>query len=398
MPSPVDPTRPQLPAEEAFLELLVETLEGLDRPVRGQFLQRYFRTVAQTEFTEAQSLEYWERILARRQELSDSLGQPISLKTAMVDVFASGQHFRVPILVEYEELKRLKFNAATDPLTGLYNRRFFEDSFEKEMNRARRYDQHLALVLLDLHEFKIVNDRYGHPQGDAALRIAANTLRKSLRSSDYAFRIGGDEFALVLPLADTEQAEKLSRRLCANFEAAVQSLGLDVPIGLDYGLVVYPLDGDQREALVQAADQRLYQMKHSGRAEPAEAPPPASRTAPSPPAEKPAVPKSTPPPPVLAAPPTPGWAGQERRKWERVSLSETRAYAQVGETPGKTVRVLDLGYGGVALQTDTPEAFAGSFYAILHVPILPPVRVSLRRIYQLPRRGEPTRVGCSFVS
>jgi diguanylate cyclase (GGDEF)-like protein len=395
MPSTGDPSKQQLPAEDAFLDLLIETLESLDRPARGQFLQRFFRSVTQLDLTEAQSLDYWEQILARRRELSESLGRPISLKTAMVDVLTSSNFLRVPILMEYEELKKLQINAATDPLTGLYNRRLFEEYFEKELNRARRYNQHLSLIIMDLHEFKEVNDRYGHQRGDQVLQAAAGTLRKSLRTSDYAFRIGGDEFALLLPQSDPEQAATLSRRVRANFEAAVQPMRLEVPVGLDYGLAMYPQDGDQKEVLIRVADERLYQLKHSNRARSAapEAPPVREVTAPAPTTTggAPAVTETA------SAPPTPSRPAVERRKWERVSLAGTRAYALVGEKPEKTARVLDLGYGGVALQTDSPEELSGSFQAVLHVPILPPVRVSLRRIYRQ-RIDGPTRVGCSFVS
>src|SRR5262249_32096877 len=161
-----------------------------DRAARAQFLQRLFKTVAHLELSEARSLTLWEQILERRRELADSLNRPVSLKRAMVDVLASSSYLRVPILIEYDELKKLEISAATDSLTGLYNRRFFEEHFEKELNRASRYSQHLALVLIDLHQFKEVNDTYGHPQGDLLLRTAAGTLRRSLRTSDYAFRIG----------------------------------------------------------------------------------------------------------------------------------------------------------------------------------------------------------------
>ena len=163
------------------------------------------------------------------------------------------------------ELKKLQSNATTDPLTGLYNRRLFEEHFEKELNRALRYNQHLALVMLDLHQFKEVNDRYGHPQGDTLLRQAAATLRKSLRTSDYAFRIGGDEFALLLVHSDTEQASTLARRIRANFGSAVGSMQVSVGLGMDYGIAVFPVDGDQKDVLVRIADQRLYDMKHQQR-------------------------------------------------------------------------------------------------------------------------------------
>ena len=123
-------------------------------------------------------------------DLADNLGRKISLKTAMVDVLSAANFLRVPVLIEYDELKKLQVNAATDALTGLHNRRLFDEYFEKEMNRAKRYGQQLAIVILDLHKLKEVNDRHGHLQGDQVLQIAAATLRRTLRSSDFAFRIG----------------------------------------------------------------------------------------------------------------------------------------------------------------------------------------------------------------
>ena len=141
------------------------------------------------------------------------------MKTAMIDVFASANLLRVPILMEYEEFRKLRINAATDPLTGLYNRRLFDEYCDKELNRARRYGQNLALVILDLHKLKQVNDRHGHMMGDKVLRMAASTLRRTLRASDFAFRIGGDEFALLLPQTEPEQAMTLCRRLRAQYES-----------------------------------------------------------------------------------------------------------------------------------------------------------------------------------
>ena len=116
-----------------------------------------------------------------------------------------------------------------------------------------------------MHRFKEVNDRFGHPQGDALLQMAAATLRKSLRTSDYAFRIGGDEFALLLPQSDTEQAAALSRRLRAAYALSIEPLNLGIPLALDYGLAVYPEDGELQEVLIRVADERLYQLKNGTR-------------------------------------------------------------------------------------------------------------------------------------
>lgn len=408
MALPGDPSTPRWSAEESFLELLTDTLESTDRACRSQFLQKFFRSIAQVELTEAQSVEYWEQALARKRELSESIGKRVALQAAIADVLASAGQLRLPILMEYEELRKLQITATTDPLTRLYNRRFFEDYFEKELNRSIRYSHKLALVVFDLHRFKEVNDKFGHPQGDALLQMAAATLRKSLRTSDYAFRIGGDEFALLLPQSDTEQGAALSRRLRVAYATSIEPLNLRIPLALDYGLAVYPDDGESQEVLIRVADERLYQLKKGMReAVPAppkqEAPPPKPEAPPRAPAPEPESPRKVVPPEkiVAAVPPASPNNGEkksERRRWERVSLANTHAYALIGDGVERTARVLDLGYGGVALETSRPEEFSEGFHAVLHVPILPPVRVNLRRVYQKTESSGVTRIGCSFVT
>ncbi|MFZ0881977.1 MAG: diguanylate cyclase [Candidatus Acidiferrales bacterium] len=417
MPEPGDASQPQPSAEDSFLDLLVETLDGLDDSVRGQFLRQFFRTIAQIDLTDAQSNDYWERILLRRRELAENLGQRVSLKTAMVDVLASTKFLRVPILMEYDEFKKLQINAATDALTGLYNRRLFDEYLDKELNRAKRYGQQLAVVILDLHKLKEVNDRHGHLQGDQVLQLAAATLRKTLRASDFAFRIGGDEFALLLPQTDPEQAITLCRRVRTQYETDIHPLKMEVDVTLDFGVAVHPQDGDQKSALLGLADQRLYQLKNSGRAAPRvipletrpahetpsaaaqpqrEAPAPsragATPAAPSAPLRGASVPQE---PPTEIRPPA---AHPEARKWERVSLAGTKAYAILTDINQKTASVMDLSYGGVALLLEKAEEIPNQFNAVLHVPILPPVRVVLRKAYTQPVGAGRARVGCAFVS
>ncbi|HXA77769.1 MAG TPA: GGDEF domain-containing protein [Candidatus Acidoferrales bacterium] len=411
-----DPLQPEPSTEDSFLDLLVETLEGLDESLRGQFLRQFFRTVAQIDITEEQSNEYWVRILRRRSDLADHLGRKISLKTAMVDVLSAANLLRVPVLIEYDELKKLQINAATDALTGLHNRRLFDEYFEKEMNRAKRYGQQLAIVLLDLHKLKEVNDRHGHLQGDQVLQIAAATLRRTLRNSDFAFRIGGDEFAVLLPQTDTEQAVTLCRRVRSQYENELAPLTLEIGVTLDFGVAVHPQDGDQKSALMGLADKRLYELKQSGRApsrvislesqparerepQPTQEPQPMRESAPPAAAPGPA------PSPRSAAPAAPGPSvvsshvpHTDHRKWERVSLAGTKAHAILTEGSQKTAKVIDLSYGGVALQFDKAEDLPNQFNAVLHVPILPPVRVVLRKVHTLRTEGGRTRVGCSFVA
>ena len=415
MPQLGDASQPQPSAEDSFFDLLVETLNGLDEPVRGNFLRQFFRTVAQIDVTEEQANTFWVRILERRGEVADRVGRSISLKTAMMDVLGAANFLRVPVMIEYEELKKLQVNAATDALTGLHNRRLFDEYFDKELNRAKRYGQPLAVVILDLHKLKEVNDRYGHLQGDQVLQIAAATLRRTLRNSDFAFRIGGDEFALLLPQTESEQANTLCRRVRSQYETELRPLALEIAVTLDFGVAVHPQDGDQKSALLGLADKKLYELKHAGRAPsrviPLETHPPREREreAPRPtatgaaaaatPAEAPAPPPRVAPVPTPPAPsviPSPSYS--EARKWERVSLAGTKAHAVLTEGTQKSAKVIDLSYGGVALQFERPEDLPSQFNAVLNVPILPPVRVVLRKAYSMRTEGGRTRVGCAFVS
>ncbi len=390
---PGDAFQPRPAAEDSIFELLIETLEGLDDSARAQFLKQLFKTLTRLDLTETQSSEYWSRILQRRAEFT-TLGKKTSWKAALLDVLSSEGLLRVPVLVEYDDFKRLQVDAATDALTGLYNRRLFDEYLDKELIRAKRYSEQLAVVILDLHKLKEVNDSHGHMRGDDVLKMAAVTLRTTLRASDFAFRIGGDEFAVLLPRTDSEQAVTLCRRVRSQYEVEVLPLNLNIGVTLDFGAAVYPQDGDQRSELLGTADQRLYALKTANR--------PSQRVIPMEP-EPPLKPGASPSAsqPVSSAKPSvvpPAEARSEHRKWERVSLAGTKAYALLSEAEQKTAKVIDLSYGGVALQFDKPEDLPNQFSAILHVPILPPVRVMLRKAYMLQSVGERSRIGCVFVS
>src|SRR5712664_1734170 len=429
MPSPGAPAPPRVPIEDSYFELLADTLESLDLPARGQFLQRYFRAIAHLDLHETQSVQIWDEMLARRRELTGLVGRQVSLKTALTDVLSSSGLLRVPILIEYDDLKRLELNAVTDPLTGLYNRRLFAETFEKELNRAQRYGQPLGLVTLDLHRFKEVNDKHGHPRGDDVLRAAAATLKKALRTSDSAFRIGGDEFALLLPQTDSPQALALCRRVQTVFAEMLQPLQLSVTVGMDHGVAIFPQDAEQADQLIRIADERLYRLKQanhsrtgSGSPRPetstaleepaAPVPPPAERAAPIPPPisiETRRAPEKTESAIEAAASATAADISANlpapsprvfavQRKAERVSMTGTNAYAVLGDQSARRARVLDLGFGGVAIEMDSPEELPENLLAVLHVPILPPVRVNLKPVWKQQTPQGSFRFGCAFVS
>ena len=417
MPSPGAPAAPRMPLEDAYLELLADTLEGMEQSARGQFLQRYFRATTHLDLRETQSSQLWDEVLTRRRELTDTLGRQVSLKTVLMDVLSSSGLVRVPVILEYDELKKIQLNAVTDPLTGLYNRRLFAESFEKELNRARRYGLPLGIVILDLHRFKEVNDKYGHPRGDEVLRAAATTLQKALRTSDSAFRIGGDEFALLLPQTDAAQAIALSRRIEIVFAETLRPLQLSFSVTMDHGVATFPQDGDQSDQLIRVADERLYRFKHAnhvrtaGDAARVAITPPVSQPAPQSPISISAGRSADKVPADFEASSAAAGALSEQahtpvaeasfaiqRKAERVSMAGTNAYAIIGDQGSRRARVLDLGFGGVALEFEQPEELPESLLAILHVPILPPVRVYLRPVWSRRTAEGAFRFGCHFVS
>ena len=428
------PMRPN----DAYFDLLIETLEGLEPTARAQFLQRFFQSLSHIEVPENQVVGVWEEVLARRTQLSERSESLVSFQTALVDVLSASGRFRLPVVLEYEELKKLQRNAVTDPLTGLHNRRLFDETLEKELNRARRYAHPLSLVTLDLHRFKEVNDKHGHPRGDEVLHAAATTLRKTLRTSDSAFRTGGDEFALILPQTESAQASALSRRIGIVFSEILRPLNLTISVSMDHGVATYPQDADQRDQLIRIADERLYHFKHRSRdeavAERSAASTSATPTAPVPAPQTPVSVETTPashsalaaePPaptpveiapspatPPPAAPPSPLQTSRPSfplapdeariyavpRKAERVSMSGTNAYAVLADPSVQRARVVDLGFGGVALDFPSTENVPETLLAVLHVPILPPVRVSLKRLWTRQLSEDTVRVGCCFIS
>jgi diguanylate cyclase (GGDEF)-like protein len=156
--------------------------------------------------------------------------------------------------------------ALVDPLTGLANRRSLEESLQEELARAARFDDELCLVLADLDRFKSINDRYGHPTGDRALAVFAQTLKDVVREVDSAGRWGGEEFALVLPGTDAAGGVALAERVretLASREIRATN-GERVQLTASFGVAAYPRCADLG-ALVDAADGALYWAKRDGR-------------------------------------------------------------------------------------------------------------------------------------
>jgi diguanylate cyclase (GGDEF)-like protein len=161
----------------------------------------------------------------------------------------------------------LRRQSITDPLTGLYNRRYMDETLKRELYRARRKSLPLALIVLDLDHFKMLNDTFGHDAGDMVLKAAAQQLLGNIRDCDLACRFGGEEFVLILPECDLDIAVvRANTILNAIASLNVSHAGLTVgPITASFGVAVYPVHGDEPTVLFTSADQAMYQAKKSGR-------------------------------------------------------------------------------------------------------------------------------------
>jgi diguanylate cyclase (GGDEF)-like protein len=168
-------------------------------------------------------------------------------------------------LVSGRHLGELRFLADHDPLTRLLNRRAFVQRLGGEAARARRYGRSFALVIADLDAFKQLNDRYGHPVGDEALVTFANVLMQSLRKPDDAFRIGGDEFAILVAEATEDDARQVVARvetLLRNLSAAGEEWA--AKLSASFGCAACPEDADDAQTLFRLADEALYDAKRNG--------------------------------------------------------------------------------------------------------------------------------------
>ena len=160
---------------------------------------------------------------------------------------------------------RLRDAAQRDPLTDLFNRRGFQDVFDTELERARRAEQPLSLIVGDLDRFKRVNDVHGHAAGDSVLMRVADAIRGAKRGFDSAARVGGEEFAVLAPNCDEHGAYMLAERIRAVVQETLSTRERDARLTISFGISTFPLHGQSADGLLRTADQALYAAKRLGR-------------------------------------------------------------------------------------------------------------------------------------
>jgi len=221
------------------------------------------------KLSETEARSHWRAIVDHREDMSAMAEREIGLLTTVVDYFTSvAPLLDRPVALEADALALCQRLMMMDDLTGLYNRRYFSAELQKEIERSRRLDRPMALLMADIDHFKEFNDTFGHAAGDRALAAVGRVMRASARLMDQPVRYGGEEFAFILPHTSKEDAMVVAERLRSAIQAhpPVDESGMPLsPVTLSIGLASCPEDGEDPIALIEAADRALYRAKGRGR-------------------------------------------------------------------------------------------------------------------------------------
>jgi diguanylate cyclase (GGDEF)-like protein len=340
-----------------FEKLLASVARNGDR---AEVLRQLLTDWTGLPFEPDDAAQRWSEIEGLIPTLRERMGGPLGLQTVLLHHLHSQEGLlKEPRLVSESDLAVLRVNAITDPLTGLYNRRFLVDHLSREISRAERSEGIVSTVMMDLKGFKSINDRLGHPAGDSVLVRAARVIRESLRAIDAGGRWGGDEFLLVLPNTDMISALAVVERVRGRIGALPLAGARGGPaLDLHYGVASYPHDGKSPDFLLKIADLRLYQCRS----------------------------QST-------------FAAAAQRLHPRFAPEDMSVRMEFnGHGRALTVPVVDVSYGGISFRARKRERWPKRWKAEIlqkHDPERHAIR--LRALHSAPLPGGSVRVGCAYV-
>jgi len=249
--------------DEQSEEQILQTVEELYGAGEKNIHARLLHVMCHLRLTPADARKSWQAILRHRDMLESKLGRKTGFRVAMLDYFVNeSRDIKNPKVIEIHVYAETARQAAIDELTGVFNRRFFDGAIEREFKQAQRHGREFSLLILDIDNFKRINDTHGHTTGDAVISALGKLLKKSIRGEDTPCRIGGEEFAVILPETGPDGAEVVSEKIRSEF-AKLRVASTDLT--LSGGLATFPRDAKSTEELIDRADQMLYFAKYSGK-------------------------------------------------------------------------------------------------------------------------------------
>jgi diguanylate cyclase (GGDEF)-like protein len=269
---PVAPQEPQARHEvfSAFLEKralseknLLSKLSQWESREGEEVYANFLHLLTELEFDPNTAKNEWEKIIEHKTALSKTLGRNLDFRVAMLDYFINfNRKIKNPKIMEFNLFFKTARMALMDDLTEAYNKRYFHIMLTREYNQANRYERLFSLLMVDIDNFKEINDTAGHQHGDEVLKTCARALKKHARKEDTVCRIGGDEFAVIMPDTRPEEALLLPRRVIRDRCMHVDDLAA---ITFSGGIAGYPDDAGTVDGIIACADKLLYEAKDSGK-------------------------------------------------------------------------------------------------------------------------------------
>ena len=205
----------------------------------------------------------WRGVLEHKKELARALERNVGISVAALDYLTNIRSlWDVTVLIRPRKIATVAEIALVDGLTGLVTHSTFVAKLQEEIRRAERYGDTFSCFLLDLDDFKDINDTHGHAKGDEVLEKTGAILRDTVRETDLAARYGGEEFAVLLPRTSLRESATLAERLRANIE---KGFAADIPVTVSIGVASFPKHAEDASKIVKAADKALYYTKRSGK-------------------------------------------------------------------------------------------------------------------------------------
>jgi diguanylate cyclase (GGDEF)-like protein len=253
-----------LEMERKFNYFTIEINEILAFPTKKKFFANLLELFINLSFSEDEAKTHWENILDNIDFIKNQLNREVGLRVAIVDYFVNHtEMMKEPIIVELRVFKETEKLALVDSLTGLFNKRFYDIAIKKEYKKALRFNQIFSLVLLDLDDFKKINDTKGHLFGDEVLANFGKLLSLSSREEDIICRYGGEEFIAILPETTGDGALLYAERVRKILKE--DDFFKKHKITFSGGVSTFPYNGKDLEALFKAVDKSLYAAKYAGK-------------------------------------------------------------------------------------------------------------------------------------
>lgn len=239
------------------------TREHYERLYKDRLYSLMLLSLTHESFKEEKARRLWQGLVHHMQHLDDRLGRHVGISVAALDFLLNVKHvLSAPKIIESHKSEFITGTATNDELTGLYLREVFNVVLHQQIEKAKRAGSSVCLLMIDIDDFKMINDTYGHQAGDQVLENLGAMIRSSVREMDLPARYGGEEIAVVMPEITISQAVDAAERIRASIEQMVfQDFSVTVSIGA--GQTGQRIDTPEK--LIEAADKALYQAKKTGK-------------------------------------------------------------------------------------------------------------------------------------